>query len=340
MNNIDITVINNYVQTVSHSSSYWMVRTMGGEYYNDFVENGFIAVGHNDILLKDINDILANEDTAMKNLRKIVANLHPEINRPGHVASQLIRFCHEIKPGDIVVVPGYSSFNLSICRVKGSVYEEPNIVEGNGRCPFMKRIDVDILKSTSRTVLPPKAQLMFNSRHPISDISEYAAYIDSTQFDFYNKDDETHIVLRIKTENEVDVSTFYEIQQLFVLAELFCKENKIEDSAKDVSMKVQMESPGLLHFISKKKNILSTVGILVLLINGGGLEFNNKDFQFKLKTDGIIKNVSEFLDRKTDREMRDKIKDSLDSLQINTPDDFQKAMIELYKTQNANRKAY
>lgn len=31
-----------------------MVRTMGGEYYNDFVENGFIAVGHNDILLKDI----------------------------------------------------------------------------------------------------------------------------------------------------------------------------------------------------------------------------------------------------------------------------------------------
>ena len=117
----------------------------------------------------------------------------------------------------------------------------------------MKRIDVDILKSTSRTVLPPKAQLMFNSRHPISDISEYAAYIDSTQFDFYNKDDETHIVLRIKTENEVDVSTFYEIQQLFVLAELFCKENNIEDSAKDVSMKVQMESPGLLHFISTIK---------------------------------------------------------------------------------------
>ena len=209
MNNGDITVINNYVQTVSHSSSYWMVRTMGGEYYNDFVENGFIAVGHNDILLKDINDILTNENTAMKNLRKIVANLHPEINRPGHVASQLIRFCHEIKPGDIVVVPGYSSFNLSICRVKSAVYEEPNIVEGNGRCPFMKRIDVDILKSTSRTVLPPKAQLMFNSRHPISDISEYAAYIDSTQFDFYNKDDETHIVLRIKTENEVDLQSSF-----------------------------------------------------------------------------------------------------------------------------------
>lgn len=77
-----------------------------------------------------------------------------------------------------------------------------------------------------------------------------------------------------------------------------------------------------------------------MLINGGGLEINKKDFQLKLKTDGIIKNVSDFLDRKADREMRAKIKDSLDSLQINTPDDFQKAMIELYKTQNENRKAY
>lgn len=79
---------------------------------------------------------------------------------------------------------------------------------------------------------------------------------------------------------------------------------------------------------------------MIMLINGGGLEINKKDFQLKLKTDGIIKNVSDFLDRKADREMRAKIKDSLDSLQINTPDDFQKAMIELYKTQNENRKAY
>lgn len=275
MENDDITVINDFVQEVSQSSSYWMVRTMGGEYYNDFVNNGFIAIGHNDILLKDINKILANENTAMKNLRKIVANLHPEINRPGHVASQLIRFCHEIKPGDIVIVPGHSSFKLSICRVKGAVYEEQNIADDNGRCPFMKRIDVDILKSTSRSVLPPKAQLMFNSRHPISDISEYATYIDSTQFDFYNKHDETHIVLRIKTENDVDVSAFYEIQQLFVLAEQFCNENNIECFAKDVSMKVQMESPGWLHFISKNTSILSTVGLIVLLINGGGLEINN-----------------------------------------------------------------
>lgn len=340
MNNDNIKCLNEYVQTVSHASSYWMVRTMGGVYYNDFIDNGFIAIGHNDILLKDIKDSLKSGKNAQNKLRGKVAALHPEIERPGHVASQLIRFCQDLKIGDIVLVPGRNSFRLSICRVKSAVYEDVNIVDENDKCPFFKRIDVQILKSTSRTALPPKAQLMFNSRHPISDISEYATYIDSTQFDFYNKDEETHIVFRIKTEKEVDVSTFYEIQQLFVLAEQFCKENDIDGCAKDVAMKVQMESPGWLHFISKKTGLLSALGLLVLFINGGGLEINDKDFHLGLKTDGLIKNASEFLDRKTDREMRNKIKDSLDSLQINTPEDFRKAMIELYKTQNANRKEY
>lgn len=340
MEKTNINILNNYVQTVSNDASYWMVRTMGGIYYNEFVENGVIAIGHNDIFLKDINEALTYGKSAQNKLRKKVAALHPDIDRPGHVASQLIRFCHDIKVGDIILIPGRNSFRLSICRVKSAAYEDTNIVGSENKCPFYKRMDVEILKSISRNVLPPKAQLMFNSRHPISDISEYATYIDSMQFDFYNKNDETHIVLRISTEKEVNVTMFYDIQQLFLLADLFCKENNIEGSAKDISMKVQMESPGWLHFISKKGNIIAVVGMLTLLINGGGFEITGQNYQMNLKTDGLLKSCSEFLDRKTDREIRTKIKDSLDSLRIDTPEDFKKAMLELYKTQNDNRKEY
>lgn len=63
-------------------------------------------------------------------------------------------------------------------------------------------------------------------------------------------------------------------------------------------------------------------------------------FHLDLSTDGIFKNISEYLDRRTDREMRESIKNSMDSLKIDTPSDFQKAMIELYQTQNENRKEY
>lgn len=165
-------------------------------------------------------------------------------------------------------------------------------------------------------------------------------YIDNTCLDYYSKEDETHIVLRIKTADEVPAPTFYNINKILILAEQFCTDNDIDGKATDVIMKVQMESPGILRFISKKKNYLAIVGLIILFINGGGMKIDKGDFHLDLSTDGIFRNVSEYLDRKTDREIRESIKQSMDSLQIDTPEDFQKAMIQLYETQNANRKKY
>ena len=76
--------------------------------------------------------------------------------------------------------------------------------------------------------------------------------------------------------------------------------------------------------------------MLVLLVNGGGL----KSEWFDLSTPGLIKSCSEFLDRKTDRELRESMKEKLDSLGTDTPDDFKKAVIELLKVQNETREKY
>lgn len=336
----NIEEFNKYVLTVDNSANYWMVRTMGGEYYEEFVENNFVAIGYNDILLREINSFDGEERDIVHALKSIVAERHEEVLMPGHVASQLVRFCRTIKKGDILVVPGWGSCEISICRVTGEVYEEPNVRDDNGLCPFMKRLPVEILKSMNRRALSPKAQLMFNSRHPISDISDYAVYIDNICHDYYCKEDETHIVLNIETQEDVTMPAFYNLQKLFDIAEAFCKENGISGEAKDVVMKVQMESPGILHFISKNKNFLFLIGILVLFINGGGLKIDRGSFKLDLSTDGILRNISEFMDRNTDRELRESIKASMDSLQIKTPEDFQKAMINLYKVQNENRKEY
>lgn len=337
---MDISVLNEYVQTIGHTAHYWMVRTMGGQYYENFVSGRYIAVGPNDITLHEIIGYGQDGKKSHPALRKLVASRHPDVARPGHIASQLYRFCNELQVGDIVVVPSYSSFEISVCRITGSVYEDVNTSGADGDCPFMKRIPVEIIKKVKRGSLPPKAQLMFNSRHPISDISEYATYIDGTCLDYYNKNDETHVVLKINTEDAVAASTFYNMQKLFEIAERFCRDNNMDGNASEVTMTVQMESPGALHFISKNKNFLAIVGLVILFINGGGLKIDYGQFHLDLSTDGIFKNISEYLDRRTDREMRESIKNSMDSLKIDTPADFQKAMIELYQTQNENRKKY
>lgn len=46
------------------------------------------------------------------------------------------------------------------------------------------------------------------------------------------------------------------------------------------------------------------------------------------------------MDRKADRELIGSIKNSLDSLEIKTPEDFQKAVIELYQKHNEARDKY
>lgn len=335
----NIEALNDYVSIVNNQSNYWMVRTMGGEYYHDFIDNEFIAIGYNEILLNTIRQLNEDNSIARRQLREIVTSVYHDTIRPGQVVSQLLRFCREIKIGDIIVVPN-SNHEISICRVTGDVYEDVNAGRGGSNCIFMKRISIKILKQTRRFMLPPKAQLMFNSRHPISDISHYAMYIDDSVCDFYNKNEETHLSLAINTENEVSATVFYNIQKLFKITGDFCLENGIEGTADDVVMKVQMESKGKLHFISSKKSYLALLALGILFINGGGLRINYNGFNLDLSTDGLFKKYDEYMDRKVDRELRMSIKNSLDSLDIKTPEDYTKAVIELYKTQNANRNTY
>lgn len=101
-----------------------------------------------------------------------------------------------------------------------------------------------------------------------------------------------------------------------------------------------MESPGNLHFISSNKLKIAIAALIILAINGGGFKLDYGDMHIDLSTDGFIKNLSEYLDRKTDRETKESIKNALDSLEINTPKAFKDAAVELYKAQNNARNKY
>lgn len=328
-----ITYLNEYIHTVSHTNSYWMVRTMGGDYFDEFVNNKYIAIGYNEIRLQAISSINTDDHVAIRQLRDNVHELFPEAARPGHIASQLVRFCRGIAVGDVIVLPGYSSYSLAICSVTGEPYE---VTTPTGTCPFLKRIPIEVLRVTNRTKLSPKAQLMFNSRHPISDLTEYASYIDTGVRDFYNKGDETHLLLKVNTEDDVTLDQYSCLFQFLQLAEDYCVANGMQASSRDVVIKTQMESPGFIHLISKNKNILFAAGMFVLLVNGGGL----KSKWFDLSTPGLIKSCSDFMDRRMDRALRESMKEKLDSLRIDTPEDYQKAVIELLKVQNETRDKY
>ena len=45
------------IQNVNPDKHYWFFRTMGGHFYDEFVSMGFIAIGYDDILMKDLKDL-------------------------------------------------------------------------------------------------------------------------------------------------------------------------------------------------------------------------------------------------------------------------------------------
>lgn len=337
---VTIEKLNDYVQKVSETTGYWMIRTMGGDYYEEFDENGFVAIGYNVITTNEIRSLDNDPNKANSRLREKVKRMFPNVARPGHIASQLLRFCRYIKPGDIILLPSHASSRVSICRVMGPVYDQVDAGGGNGACPFIKRLPIEVVKHTTRLELPPKAQLMFNSRHPISDISSYAPYLDNMVSDFYSKSDEFHLVLKINTIENVSTYSFYSLDKIFDVVDGFCREQNIRSQKNDVILKVQMESPGNLHFISGNKTKIALVALVILAINGGGFKIDYDNLHIDLSTDGIIKDLSEYFDRKTDRETKESIKNALDSLEINTPKAFQEAAVELYKAQNKAREKY
>ena len=313
--------------SINSEVKYWMMRTMGGDFYKEFVEDGFIAIGYNEITTEDLKALPESDNLSKDVLATKLKDRNENITNAGYPASQILKFYRDMKIGDFVVVPGRSSHYVSFGIITSDVYEaEDKYLHSADLCPFAKRRTVNWKKSTVKFKLNPSLQLMFNSRHIISGVDDYAQYIDSLLNDFYVKDDETHLVLRINTEGDINAGNFFAIYKIFEIVDNFCVEYGIPETTANLVMKIQLESPGNVRLSSKHLLILGLVGLSILSINGGGLKINAGNFNFDLSTDGLIGMYNEYLDREVDRDLKESIKSSLDSLDMSTPQNMEYAV--------------
>ncbi len=57
-----------------------------------------------------------DEDT----LKEEVVHYYPKVDRPGYIVSQILRFAHSIKKGDIVLIPSENSTWINIGEVQNN----------------------------------------------------------------------------------------------------------------------------------------------------------------------------------------------------------------------------
>lgn len=325
MNQVNLPTILEKTVSIPPKRHYWLVRTMSGDYYSDYLSNHFIAIGFDSISLKDIWAARQQGENAQKYLSELIKNRYEKTDQNvnySYAAAQLLRFCYKIQEGDIVVVPGRSNDRrVTIGIVEGKPFEELNKkAEAKTDCPFYKRIKVKWCGKFLRNELNPVLQLIFNSRHIVSNIDDYAQYIDSTIYNFYQKGNITYLVLTVKTHEDIPSNDFMFIGDVLTLLSDYMEEQNIEMNINDIRMKACVQSPGDIILFATSGQGICLIGLIILLLNGG--TFKIEKFGLDLSSKGILKNLSEFLDRRRDRKQIKALCKKLENLRIEDPKDL------------------
>ena len=106
LNKLDISVF-------SEERNYWLLRTQGGTYFDEFYFNNYIGI--------EWDDIVDNTIKSMETMAQIVSQKYPEEKRATYVAGQIWKFIHDFKKGDIVLIPNKDSKIIAFGEIVSSV---------------------------------------------------------------------------------------------------------------------------------------------------------------------------------------------------------------------------
>lgn len=330
----DVQGVIDAIATISGTRNYWFVRTMSGKYYHDFTQNSFIAIGYDAVPISELANANTKDNTGKIILSKIIKKIYPKEARPNYIGKQLLDFTYGLKKGDIVMIPSTSSDKVSIGQVvETPIYQDKPEVNDPDRCPFEKRKRIKWLKKDLVfDKLDPALLHLKYTRRTITSIDTYTAgMIDRMIIPLFIKENDAHLALNIQKQAGIKAYDLFETwAELFRLSEEFGEVEKLDINKRDYEVKINVQSPGIIEFVS-----YSFVGIVVLstfvaAIIGAEFEANNRLFKFSFKSEGLIKKVSDFLDKKEDRKSMAALRDKMIGMDIN-PEEITKILEQLKK---------
>ena len=329
------------VPVISDNKNYWLIRTSSGEYYESFIKYSYIALGYNEISLEAVNTLKTsakNNGEAIKNLKNLVIETYrdkeKEEKRPGLIANQLFTFTYDIKKGDIVVIPSRNSDEVYF-----GIVEESFLSNSDQHfldfCPFNRRKKVKWVKQMNRSELEPSLFKIFFSHLAVNNITSYGNQIEANLSNYFVRGGEEHLIFNIQKKEDIGAIDLFQLGfYLLSLTESFFEENELEFSINDFDVKVNLNSKGKLKFITKYGKGAFMLALITVFINGGGGTISYGNFNMDIKSDGLIQKIIDYQNNKFDQEMVKEIKESMDSLQIENPEDA----LELYRQFSVNKR--
>lgn len=242
------------IPIIDKNRKYWFVRTEGGDYYEEFKNDNYIAIGWDEYKHKYLFDCEPGDENELSIKEEIKERYKTE--RPGTIFNTLKRFMLEMSEGDIVFIPSKNSDTITFGEITSDMYIHSLTSEDidEDRCEYIKRRTVKWSKSIERKNLDVNFYKIFQSHHTIVNADKYDFIIDRTLESFYIKNDLTHLTLYVGTDDPISGKSLFNLQK-------FIFDSKYFDSS-NTNIKINVQSRGIIELIDP-----STVNLALILIS-------------------------------------------------------------------------
>lgn len=258
------------VPLIKKERDYWFIRTEGGEYFDSFINNKFIGIGWNNILLEDlVKKPMADVKEKIARIDGVDLGTTAGKTHTSGVYNKLMRF-NDLRTGDVVVIPSAFSNRWAF----GVINDKRPYIDNNktGNCEYKKRRKVTWQKVENFRLLDPIFNEIKTNQHSLSNINRYSRYIDIVTNSLYVKGDDAHLVLNVRTTEEINAKEFFRLGTALInVLEIIQNECGFLDEEKvdATSLKLYLQSPGKVELKSLSKKSLIALGLVLapMLIN-------------------------------------------------------------------------
>ena len=280
---------------------YWDILSRGK--YSDIPPHNEASI---EALAKKISKIMnvENKDSRKKNKKDgdtlsyipQYVRTYIKIASKAQALLKILRFEKAIGIGDIIVIPSVNSSqvmigevisNVDIATISNDLYktkDQKQIVFPSKRIRYVKWLHE---RPISSNTLNPKLIPLLCSQHSLTNATDkYASYIEQTIYPIYNKNKLYHLNIPVKSNKNFDIMSYIEFfNHIEYIRGKISTENKIDLYSQELDIKLNIQSPGFIEFISNNKEIIYFLATLIVI---WGFELNfEAGIKFSIKVNGI-----------------------------------------------------
>lgn len=293
---------NNFpVVDIDNNRRYWFIRTSGGTYFNEFYNEGFVGIGHEDVPCVSV-------ENRTPELIEQIKKTHKQSTR---ILNQVYTFCKELKKGDIVIIPSYSSAMFSFGIIQDDDIYVKEIDSNNilGKCPYSRRRKTTWIRNIPKGRVDSKLYTIFRNQQTLSNVDDYQDFIERAISPFYVKNNIAHLTLTLQptlSPNALDIPLY--IQGLLTRAQEIQEKYKLP-SNEHVRSRTNVQCAGLIELLGPPLAIFAIAIIFIAIVGGKatGKKKQNGDMEGSIESKGLLPEIMDFILALLDRYHDNKI---------------------------------